>query len=43
MPEPLIERSELVALLFNVSDINRTLLRLEQFLRGEDDEAEEDE
>jgi hypothetical protein len=43
MSEPLIEREEIVALLFNVSDINVTLLRIERLLRGDDDEAEADE
>jgi hypothetical protein len=41
--EPLIERAEVVALLFNVSDIHMTLLRVEALLQEDDDEAEEDE
>jgi hypothetical protein len=41
MSEQLIERDEVVALLFNVSDINATLVSIERLLRGEDDEAEE--
>jgi hypothetical protein len=43
MAEPLIERSEIVALLFNVSDINNTLLRIEKLLEddGETEEADE--
>lgn len=40
MPEPLIERGEIVGLLFNVSDIAETLTEIEALLRG-DDEAEE--
>jgi hypothetical protein len=38
--EPLIEREEVVALLFNVSDIAAALERIEQLL-GEDDGEEE--
>jgi len=42
--ELLIERNEVVALLFNVSDIAVTLTRIEALLREEDDgEAEADE
>ena len=42
MSEPLIDRDEVVALLFNVSDINVTLVRIERLLKGDgDDEAEE--
>ena len=41
--ESLIERTEVVALLFNVSDIHMTLLRVEALLQEDDDEAEEDE
>jgi hypothetical protein len=41
--ESLIEREEIVALLFNVSDINETLAQIERLLRGDDGEAEEDE
>lgn len=39
--ERLIEREEVVALLFSVSDISVTLVNIENLLRGEDDEAEE--
>ena len=42
MSEPLVDRDEIVGLLFNVSDINATLATIEELLRGEDDEAEED-
>ena len=41
--EPLIERAEVAALLFNVSDIHMTLLRVEALLQEDDDEAEENE
>jgi hypothetical protein len=41
MPEPLIERAEIVALLFNVSDIAVTLVQIERLLGGEDDGEEE--
>ncbi len=41
--ERMIERAEVVALLFNVSDIHMTLLRIETLLQEDDDEAEEDE
>jgi hypothetical protein len=40
--EPLIERDEVVALLFAGNDINATLLRIERFLAEDDGEAEED-
>jgi hypothetical protein len=40
MEEPLIERAEIVALLFNVSDIASSLARIERLL-GEDDGEEE--
>ena len=43
MSEPLIERAELVALLFNVSDIVATLTRIESLLRGGDELEETDE
>jgi hypothetical protein len=43
MPEPLIERAEVVALLFNVSDIAVTLARINRLLGGEDGEEEVDE
>jgi len=39
--EPVIERAEVVALLFNVSDIAASLEQIEQLL-GEDDGEEED-
>ncbi len=42
MSEPLIERDEIVALLFNVSDIAAILVRIEELLE-EDDSEEEDE
>ena len=38
--ESLIERAEIVALLFNVSDINATLVRIEELLQEEDGEEE---
>ena len=41
MPE--IEREEIVALLFNVSDIAVTLTRIEELLGGGDGSKEEDE
>ena len=40
MPEPVIERTEVVALLFNVNDIVSALERIERLL-GEDDGEEE--
>ncbi|HEY6053708.1 MAG TPA: hypothetical protein VIU86_07225 [Gaiellaceae bacterium] len=45
MPEPVIGRDEVVALLFNVSDVAKSLARIERLLRGadEDGEAETDE
>lgn len=43
MPDPVIERDEVVALLFNVSDIVAALRRIEALLEGEDGEAEADE
>ena len=42
MEESPIERGEVVALLFNVSDILRTLERIESLLK-DDDAEEEDE
>jgi len=42
MEEALIERGEIVALLFNVSDIAVTLTRIERLL-GDDEEEEADE
>jgi hypothetical protein len=41
--EPLIERDEIVALLFNVSDGSNTLLRIEALLKDDDEEEEADE
>ena len=41
--EPLIERQEVVALLFNVSDIAITLTSIERFFTEDDGEAEADE
>jgi hypothetical protein len=41
MADPLIERDEVVALLFNVSDIVQALGRIELLLRGENDGEEE--
>jgi hypothetical protein len=43
MPEPLIERAEIVALLFTVSDIAVTLSRIERLLGGDDEDQEADE
>jgi hypothetical protein len=42
MSEPLIERSEVVALLFNVSDIAITLTSIELFLKEDEDDGEEE-
>ncbi|HEY7399216.1 MAG TPA: hypothetical protein VH538_12990 [Gaiellaceae bacterium] len=42
VPETLIERSEVVALLFNVSDIATILARFEGLLEGDDGEEEAD-
>jgi hypothetical protein len=41
--EPVIEREEVVALLFNVSDIASALERIERLLEGDDGEEEADE
>jgi hypothetical protein len=41
--EPLIERAEVVALLFNVSDIAVMLARIERLLGGDYGEEEADE
>ncbi len=38
--EPLIERQEVVALLFNVSDIAITLTSIERFLTEDEDDGE---
>jgi hypothetical protein len=43
VPDPLIERAEVVALLFNVSDIAVTLGRIERLLEEDDGEEETDE
>ena len=43
MPDHLIERDEIVALLFNVSDIAVTLSRIERLLEEDDGEEEIDE
>jgi hypothetical protein len=40
--EPVIERAEVVALPFNVSDIARSLARIERVLGGDDGEEEDD-
>jgi hypothetical protein len=42
MGEPPIEREEVVALLFNVSDIALTLTKIERLLGGDDAEEETD-
>jgi hypothetical protein len=41
--EPLIDRDEIVALLFNVSDIATSLRRIERLLEDEDGKEEADE
>jgi hypothetical protein len=41
VPEHVIERTEVVALLFNMSDIASALERIERLLLGEDDGGEE--
>jgi hypothetical protein len=41
--EPVIQRAEVVALLFNVSDIAVTLTQIERLLREDDGEEEADE
>jgi hypothetical protein len=41
MPDPVIDRAEVVALLFNVSDIADTLAKIERLLGEEDDDEEE--
>jgi len=43
MPEPMIERPEVVALLFNVSDIAVTLTNIARLLGDDDGEEEADE
>lgn len=42
VPEPLIEREEIVALLFNVADIASAALEIERLLGEEDDGGEEE-
>jgi hypothetical protein len=42
MTDPVIERDEVVALLFNVSDIAVAVTNIERFLRKDDGEEEED-
>jgi hypothetical protein len=39
--DPVIDRDEVVALLFNVSDIAETLANIERLLGGENDGEEE--
>jgi hypothetical protein len=41
--EPVIQRDEVVALLFNVSDIAVALAKIERLLGGDDAEEETDE
>ncbi|HYX77384.1 MAG TPA: hypothetical protein VE757_09430 [Gaiellaceae bacterium] len=43
MSEPVIDRSEIIGLLFNVSDIAVTLTKIERLLGGDDEEEEADE
>ena len=43
MTDAVIERAEIVALLFNVSDISVTLTEIERLLGGDDAEEEADE
>jgi hypothetical protein len=43
VPEPVIERAEVVALLFNVSDIVSALERIERLLEEDNGEEEADE
>jgi hypothetical protein len=42
MAQPVIEREEVVALLFNVSDIVAALARIERLLREDEDGGEEE-
>jgi hypothetical protein len=42
MSEPLIDRTEVIALPFNVSDIAVTLTKIERLLKGDDGEEEEE-
>jgi hypothetical protein len=41
MDEQVISRDEVVALLFNVSDVARALERIESLIEGDDGEEEE--
>ena len=41
--EPVIDRNEVVGLVFNVSDIAVTLTKIERLLGGDDEEEEADE
>ena len=40
--EPLIERGEVIALLFNVRDIAVTVASIERFLKEDEDDGEEE-
>ena len=40
--EPLITRDEIVALLFNVSDISVAIVSIEKLLKGEDGEERDE-
>jgi hypothetical protein len=42
MSEPLVDRAEVVALLFNVSDIAITLTNIERLLTEDGDDGEEE-
>jgi hypothetical protein len=42
MPDAVIHRDEVVALLFNVSDIASLLANIQRLLGGEDEEEEAD-
>jgi hypothetical protein len=42
MSEPMIERAEVVALLFNVSDIALTLVSIERLLGEDENDGEEE-
>jgi hypothetical protein len=42
MADPLIEREEIIALLFNVADIAASADGIESMLRGEEDDGEEE-
>jgi hypothetical protein len=41
MDEPIVSRDEIVALLFNVSDIAVALFRIERLLEGDDENGGE--